>query len=139
MTPAPQPRVLLADDHAIVAEGLRLLLKDHCDLVGIVSDGPSLVAAALELRPDIIVADISMPGYDGLEALRRIRAAGVESKVIMLTMFVDFDVAQAALAAGANGYVVKHSAGDELLRAIRDVSAGLTYLTPFVTRQPPPR
>jgi DNA-binding NarL/FixJ family response regulator len=139
MTPAPQPRVLLADDHAIVAEGLRLLLKDHVELVGVVSDGPSLVAAAIELRPDIIVADISMPGYDGLEALRRIRAAGLESKVIMLTMFVDLDVAQAAIAAGANGYVVKHSAGDELLRAIRDVSAGLTYLTPFVTRQRPQR
>ena len=137
--PQPQGRVLIADDHAIVAEGLRLLLKDHCELVGIVADGPSLVAAAVELRPDIIVADISMPGFDGLEAVRRIRAAGVESKVIMLTMFVDFDVAQAAFAAGANGYVVKHSAGDELLTAMRDVSAGLTYLTPFVSRPRPPR
>jgi DNA-binding NarL/FixJ family response regulator len=128
------PRLLLADDHAIVADGLRLLLKDHCELVGIVGDGPALLAAAIELRPDVIVADISMPGFDGLEALRRIRAFGVESKVVILTMFADSDVAQAALAAGANGYVVKHSAGDELLRAVRDVCAGLTYVTPRVSR-----
>jgi DNA-binding NarL/FixJ family response regulator len=132
-----QPRVLLADDHAIVAEGLRLLLKDHCELVGIVSDGPSLLAAADALRPDIIVADISMPGFDGLEAVRRMRALGVEAKVIMLTMFADSDVAEAALAAGATGYVVKHSAGDELLKAIRAVSAGLTYVTPFLNRSRP--
>ena len=131
------PRVLIADDHAIVAEGLKLLLKDHCELVGVVADGPSLLAAAVDLRPDVIVADISMPGFDGLEALRRMRAAGVESKVIMLTMFADLDVAQAALEAGANGYVVKHSAGDELLKAMGDVLAGLSYVTPFLTRPRP--
>jgi DNA-binding NarL/FixJ family response regulator len=130
----PLPRVLLADDHAIVAEGLRLLLKDHCELVGTVSDGPSLVTAAAELRPDVIVADISMPGFDGLEAVRRIRALGVESKVVMLTMYADPDVAQEALAVGANGYVIKSSAGEELLRAIRDVLTGLTYVTPLAFR-----
>jgi len=129
-----RPRVLLADDHAIVAEGLKLLLKDHCELVGVVGDGPSLVASAIELRPDVIVADISMPGYDGLEAVRRIRAAGIESKIVILTMFADPDVADAAIASGANGYIVKHSAGDELLRAIADVQAGLTYMTPFISR-----
>jgi DNA-binding NarL/FixJ family response regulator len=128
------PRVLLADDHAIVAEGLRLLLKDHCELVGSVSDGPSLVMAADELRPDVIVADISMPGYDGLEAVRQIRARGIESKIVMLTMYADPDVAQEALAVGANGYVIKASAGEELLRAIRDVLAGLTYVTPLAFR-----
>jgi len=126
------PRVLLADDHAIVAEGLRLLLKDHCDLVAIVGDGPSLVAAAVEHRPDIIVADISMPGFDGLQAVRRLREQGIESKVIMLTMFADAEVAEEAILAGANGYVVKHSAGEELMKAIRTVQDGLTYITPFV-------
>src|SRR3954468_7436831 len=131
------PRVLLADDHAIVAEGLRHLLKDHCELVGTVADGPALVAAAAELRPDVILADISMPGFDGLEAVRRIRALGVQSKIIMLTMFADADMAQAALAAGANGYVVKHSAGDELLKAIRHVLDGLTYVTPFISKPRP--
>ena len=126
------PRVLLADDHAIVAEGLRLLLKDHCDLVAVVGDGPSLVAAAVEHRPDIIVADISMPGFDGLQAVRRLRERGIESKVIMLTMFADAEVAEEAIAAGANGYVVKHSAGEELMKAIRTVQDGQTYISPFV-------
>ena len=133
------PTVLIADDHAIVAEGLRLLLKGHCELVGTVGDGPSLVAAALELRPDIIIADISMPGFDGIEAVRRLRAQGVTSKVIMLTMYADEDVAQEALASGANGYVIKHSAGEELLTAIRDVSAGLTFVTPRLSGLRPPQ
>ncbi len=126
------PRVLLADDHAIVAEGLRLLLKDHCELLGVVSDGPSLVDAALQHKPDVIVADISMPGFDGLQAVRRMREQGVESKIIMLTMYADQEVAEEAVASGANGYVVKHSAGEELLKAIAAVREGLTYITPFV-------
>lgn len=132
MTP---PRVLIADDHAIVAEGLRLLLKDECELVGTVGDGPSLVEAAISLQPDVIVADISMPGFDGLEAVRRIRAQGVQSKIVMLTMYADPDLAQEALASGANGYVIKYSAGEELLRAIRDVLAGRSYVTPMVFRE----
>jgi DNA-binding NarL/FixJ family response regulator len=126
------PRVLLADDHAIVAEGLRLLLKDHCELLGVVSDGPSLVDAALQHKPDVIVADISMPGFDGLQAVRRMREQGVESKIIMLTMYADQEVAEEAVASGANGYVVKHSAGEELLKAITAVREGLVYITPFV-------
>jgi len=134
----PGPTVLIADDHAIVAEGLRLLLKGHCELVGTVGDGPSLVAAALELRPDIIVADISMPGFDGIEAVRRLRAQGLTSKVIMLTMYADADVADEALASGANGYVLKHSAGEELLAAIREVSAGRTFVTRWLTGTKPP-
>src|SRR4051812_23456369 len=132
-----RPRVLLADDHPAVAESLRQLLEDDCELVGVVGDGPSLLAAALALRPDVVVADISMPGFDGLEAVRRMRAGGLESKVIILTMFADADMAVAALDAGANGYVVKHSAGFELLNAVRDVSAGLTYVTPFISRPRP--
>jgi DNA-binding NarL/FixJ family response regulator len=128
----PVPRVLLADDHAIVAEGLQLLLKDRCELVGIVVDGPSLVEAAVELCPDIIVADISMPGFDGLEAMRQLIERGVPSKVIVLTMYSDPQLAREALAVGAKGYVLKHAAGEELLTAIRDVSNGLTYITPLI-------
>ena len=135
----PLPRVLLADDHAMVAEGLRHLLKGHCELVGTVGDGPSLVAAALELRPDIIIADISMPGFNGIEALRRMRDQGIDAKVIMLTMFADPEVAAEALAAGANGYVIKHSAGEELVKAIHAVTSGLTFVTPFLSRPRPPR
>ena len=134
-TPVTRPRVLIADDHAIVAEGLRLLLQDRCELVGIVTDGATLIAAALDLRPDVIVADISMPGVDGLEAVRRMRQQGVQSKVVMLTMYADPELAQEALAAGANAYVIKHSAGEELLKAIHDVLQGLTYVTPLAFRQ----
>jgi len=134
----PGPRVLLADDHAIVVQGLRLLLKDHCELVGTVADGLSLIAAAVDLRPDIIVADISMPGCDGLQALRRIRELGVPSKVIILTMYDDVELAEEAIAAGANGFVMKHSAAEELFNAIRDVSAGKTYVTPSLYRPRPP-
>jgi DNA-binding NarL/FixJ family response regulator len=134
----PGPTVLIADDHAIVAEGLRLLLQGHCELVGTVGDGPSLVAAALELRPDIVVADISMPGFDGIEAVRRLRAHGLTSKVIMLTMYADIDVAEEAMASGANGYVIKHSAGEELLTAIREVSGGRTFVTPWLSGIKPP-
>jgi DNA-binding NarL/FixJ family response regulator len=134
-----RPRLLLADDHAIVAEGLRLLLKDHCELLGILSDGPSLVDAAVHYKPDVIVADISMPGFNGLQAVRRMRELGVAAKIIMLTMYADPEVAEEAIAAGANGYVVKHSAGEELLKAINAAQEGLTYITPFVYKQRPPR
>jgi len=133
------PRVLLADDHVQVAECLRGLLDGHCELVAVVHDGTSLVDAALRHQPDVIVADISMPGCDGLEALRRLRELGVPAKVIMLTMFADPEIAEQAIACGANGYIVKHAAAEELLRAIADVSAGGTYITPFVSRPRPRR
>src|SRR5262245_20905702 len=129
--PAPRlPRVLLADDHQIVLDGLRHLLRDCCQIVGSVGDGPSLVAAAVELNPDIVIADISMPGFGAIEALKLLRARGVASKVIMLTMHMDGDIVRAGLAAGAAGYVPKHVAGQELVAAIRHVSRGLTYVTP---------
>jgi len=128
--PPRPPRVLLADDHQIVLDGLRHLLRDCCQIVGSVGDGPSLVAAAAELNPDIVIADISMPGFGAIEALRLLRARGVASKVIMLTMHMDDEIVRAGLAAGAAGYVPKHVAGQELVAAIRHVSRGLTYVTP---------
>lgn len=123
------PRVLLADDHPVVLEGMKALLTGHCELVGTAVDGPALVAAALALHPEIIVADISMPGFGGIEAVRRMRALGVMAKVIMLTMHVDLDLMEEALAAGANGYLIKHSAGEELIHAIHEVSRGVTYVS----------
>lgn len=130
-----RPRVLLADDHPIVIEGMRALLKDECELVGTVGDGPSLVASAIALVPEIIVADISMPGFGGIEAVRRMRSLGVTAKVIMLTMYADPDVMEEALAAGADGYVIKHSAGEELIQAIRDVARGVTYVSRALRRR----
>lgn len=128
------PQVLLADDHPVVAEGMRTLLKDQCELVGTVGDGPALVDAAIALRPEIILADISMPGFGGIEAVRRLRSLGVTAKVIMLTMYADLDLMEEAFAAGADGYVIKHSAGEELIQAIRDVSRGVRYVSPCLGR-----
>ena len=127
-------RVLLADDHAIVAEGLATLLKDHFDLVGTVSDGSELIDAARKLRPDVVVADIAMPVLSGLEALRRLKAARSDTKVIFLTMHADAQLASEAFRAGASGYVLKQSAGEELIAAIREVLQGRTYLTPLITK-----
>jgi DNA-binding NarL/FixJ family response regulator len=126
--------VLLADDHAIVAEGLATLLKGEFELVAIVNDGSELINAARQFRPDIIVADIAMPVLSGLEALRRLKAAKSAAKVIFLTMHADAQLATEAFRAGASGYVVKNSAGEELITAIREVLQGRTYLTPVITK-----
>lgn len=130
----PRATLLLADDHALVAEGLATLLKGHFDLVGTVGDGSQLIEAAQKLRPDVIVADMAMPVLSGLEALRRLKAEGIDAKVIFLTMHADAQLATEALRAGASGYVLKHSAGEELVRAIQEVVQGRVYLTPLLTK-----
>jgi DNA-binding NarL/FixJ family response regulator len=130
----PRATVLLADDHAIMAEGLASLLTGHVDLVGTVGDGRQLLEAARELRPDVIVADIAMPVLSGLEALRQLTAERIDTKVIFLTMHADAQLATEALRAGASGYVLKHSAGEELIRAIQEVVEGRVYLTPLLTK-----
>jgi DNA-binding NarL/FixJ family response regulator len=125
-------KVLLADDHTIVAQGLGSLLRDEFDLVATVDNGLKLVALAKETRPDVIVADIGMPRLSGLDALRRLRAEGIAIKVIFLTMHADPSLASEALRAGASGYLLKHSAGDELIQAIREVLVGGVYVTPLL-------
>jgi len=127
-------KVLLADDHAIVAEGLATLLKDHFDLLETVGDGSALIDAARKLRPDVIVTDMAMPVLSGLEALRRLKATRNEAKVIFLTMHADAQLATEAFRAGASGYVLKQSAGEELIAAIEEVLKGRTYLTPLITK-----
>jgi DNA-binding NarL/FixJ family response regulator len=129
-----RPKVLLADDHAMVADGLKSLLKDRFDLVGTVGDGQELVDAARRLRPDVIVTDMSMPVLSGLDALRRLKAEGIDARVILLTMHADARIATEALKAGASGFLVKHAAGDELITAIEDVLQGRTYVTPLITK-----
>jgi DNA-binding NarL/FixJ family response regulator len=125
-----RPRVLLADDHRMVAEGLRRLLADDFDLVGMVEDGRALVAAARKLRPDVIVADITMPQLNGIDALRQLKKQNPEIKVVFLTMHQDRAYARRALEAGAAGFVLKHSASDELLMAINAALKGNTFITP---------
>jgi DNA-binding NarL/FixJ family response regulator len=127
-------KVLLADDHTIVAEGLESLLKEDYELVGTVSDGAQLIEAARKLRPDVIVTDLSMPVLSGLDALRRLKADQIDARVIFLTMHADARVATEAFRAGASGYLLKQAAGEELITAIDDVLHGRTYLTPRLTK-----
>ena len=123
-------RVLLADDHPVVAEGLAALLREAFTVVGSVADGAALVDAARRLRPDVIVTDVTMPGLSGLDALRRIREAGLGPKVIFLTVHADVRLAADALRAGAAGFVAKDTAGREIITAVREVLEGRTYVTP---------
>ena len=125
-----RPRVLLADDHLLVAEALKSLLSEEFDLVGVVGDGRELIAAAGRLRPDVIVADIAMPHLNGIDALTRLRQQGDQVPVVFLTMHRDVTYARRALEAGASGFVLKHSASLELLTAVHAALEGKTYLTP---------
>jgi DNA-binding NarL/FixJ family response regulator len=127
-------RVLLADDHTIVAEGLRSLLEGEFEFVGTVGDGRALLDAAQKLKPDVIVADISMPLLNGLDAARQLKRDGVTAKIIFLTMHTEAQLAAEAFRAGASGYVLKSSAGEELITAIHEVIKGRAYVTPLITR-----
>src|SRR5712692_5246260 len=130
-----KPRVLVADDHRILAEGLRGLLEPEFELVGVVGDGRELVAAAKKHRPDVIVADVTMPSLNGIEAAARLRDLGVEAKVVFLTMHDDVAYARRAFAAGAMGYVLKHSVASEMVTAVREALRGQTYVTPKIARE----
>jgi DNA-binding NarL/FixJ family response regulator len=125
-----KPRVLLADDHRMVAEGLKGLLVEEFELVGIVEDGRALVAAARKLRPDVIVADISMPQMNGLDALAHLKRDNPAVRVVFLTMHRDAAYARRALEAGASGFVLKHSAPAELVLAVHAALQGRTFITP---------
>ena len=122
--------VLLADDHAIVAEGLASLLQGEFALVGTVTNGSELVEAARRLRPDLIVTDLAMPGLNGLDALRQLKAEGIAARVVVLTMHANAHVAAEVLRAGASGFVVKHAAGQELIAALHAVLGGRRYVNP---------
>jgi DNA-binding NarL/FixJ family response regulator len=127
-----KPRILIADDHTLVLDGLRKILDPECEVVGAVEDGRSLLVAAEELKPDIILLDISMPLLNGVEAARRLRAAAPGVKVIFVTMHADATYVAGAFRAGASGYVLKRCASLELLTAINQVLAGRAYVTPLI-------
>jgi DNA-binding NarL/FixJ family response regulator len=125
-----RPRVLLADDHRMVAEGLKSLLSPEFELVGVVEVGLALIDAAKKLRPDVIVADITMPRLNGLGALTQLKKEIPRVRVIFLTMHQDVAYARRALDSGASGFVLKHSAPAELVAAIHAALEGKTYITP---------
>lgn len=125
-----KPRLVLADDHRIVAEGLKTLLDADFNLVAMVEDGQALIAAVATHRPDVVVADISMPGLGGLDALERLNREHPGTRVVFLTMHPEIAYARRALQLGAAGYVLKHSAPAELVLAIRAALAGEVFITP---------
>jgi DNA-binding NarL/FixJ family response regulator len=134
-SPLRRNTVLVADDHPILRDGLTSLLEgSDFDVVAAVGDGDTLIDAARRLRPDVIVTDFAMPGLSGLDALVRLKADQIESRVIMLTMHNDAELATRAIRAGASGFLLKESAGEELLAAIRQALQGRVYLTPTVTK-----
>ena len=130
MSRLSRARVLLADDHRMVAEGLKSLLSAEFELVGMVEDGRALIEAAKKLRPDIVVADITMPHLNGLDALGQLKKDNPGLKVVFLTMHHEVAYARRALEAGAAGFVLKHSAPAELVAAMHAVLDGKAYVTP---------
>lgn len=125
-------RVLLADDHRIVAEGLKRLLETEFELLGMVENGRLLLSAAKELKPDVIVTDITMPELNGIEAFEELKKYDPEVKVVFLTMHHSVAYARRALDAGALGYVLKHAASEELILAVRAAALGKTFVTPAI-------
>ena len=129
-----RPRILLADDHNLILDGLCSLLESDFDLVGTVEDGRALLEAAERLKPDVIIMDISMPLLNGIEAARQLKKSVPQSKLVFLTMHGDVAYVKEALRVGASGYLVKRSAAAELVTALHEVLKGRTYITPLVTK-----
>ncbi len=127
-------RVLLADDHTLLLDAFAKLLEPECDVVGTVADGRTLLAAAVELKPDVVVLDIAMPLLNGLDAGRQLKKALPDVKLIFLTMNQDPAIATEAFRVGASGYLLKTSAGSELVKAIEEVTSGRSYITPLITQ-----
>jgi DNA-binding NarL/FixJ family response regulator len=130
--PMSRPRILLADDHTLLLEAFHKLLEDDCDVVGRAADGERLLAEAIRLKPDIVVLDMAMPLVNGLEAARQLRQVTPDTRIVVLTMNEDPDIAAEAFRAGASAYVLKRSAASELLEAIRDVARHGSYVTPLI-------
>ncbi|MBH0180073.1 MAG: response regulator transcription factor [Nitrospira sp.] len=129
-----KPRVLLADDHTLVLAGFKKLLEDHCEVVGAAEDGRALLEAAQRLRPDVIALDISMPHLNGIDAAHQLRKAVPEAKLIFITMHADQAYVSQAFKAGASGYLLKRSAGSELVQAIEAVVKGDYYVTSLIAK-----
>lgn len=127
-----RPTILIADDHKMFAQGLAGLLEDEFDLVGAVENGQALIDEAVRLRPDLIIVDIAMPVLNGLDAVRRLNQNNTCSKVVFLTMHADTRLLREAFQCGGVGYVLKQSAGEELLFALRQVMSGQNYISPSI-------
>lgn len=124
-----RPRLVLADDHTLIVHGVRRMLEPECEVVGIASNGRSLIDLVQKTRPDLVLLDISMPQLNGIDAARQLRKSWPDIKIVFLTMHADRDYVIEAFRAGASAYLLKSSAEEELLSAIRKVLAGKVYVT----------
>jgi len=132
--PLKRARVLLADDHLVVLDRVGALLSASFDVVGVVSNGQELISAGLRLDPDVIVADITMPGLSGIEAAHQLREAGSGAKFVFLTMHIEHEFIDACMAQGALGYVVKSHVKTDLIPAIKAALSGRTFMSPLISR-----
>ncbi len=128
-------RVLLADDHNLVLEAFKRMIEAEFEVVGTASNGRTLIDAAMQLKPDVIVLDISMPMLNGLDAGRRLKQLLPAVKLVYVTMDQDVDLAAQALRLGASGYLLKSSSASELTKAIREAAIGRSYVTPLVSKR----
>ncbi len=127
-------RLLLADDHSMIAEGCKSFLEPEFEVVGIVNNGRELLKAAADLKPDVAILDIAMPQLNGLDAGEQLRHSMKSIKIVFLTMHLEPEVAAEAFRRGASAYVLKHSASDELILAVRAVLKGESYISPLMTK-----
>jgi DNA-binding NarL/FixJ family response regulator len=132
--PLNRARVLLADDHLVVLDRVGALLSSSFDVVGVVSNGQELISAGLRLDPDVIVADITMPGLSGIEAAHQLREAGSGAKFVFLTIHIEHEFIDACMAEGALGYVVKSHVKTDLIPAIKAALSGRTFISPLLSR-----
>ena len=130
-----KPRLLLADDHTILVEGLKALLAAEFEVVATVGDGRAVLEAAARHQPDLVLLDISMPGLNGIEAARRLKQSNPDAKLIILTMHGDLSFVSAAFEAGVSGYVLKQSAATELVTALHDVDSGRRYISSVIQKR----
>ncbi len=129
----PKPRIIIADDHTLLVEAFEKLLAPECEVVAKVADGRALIKAVRELRPDVVVLDLAMPLLNGLDAARQIKQMDPTVRIVFVTMNEDPDLAAEAFRAGGAAYLLKRSAGSELLTALREVMKRRSYVTPLVT------
>ena len=128
-------RILLADDHTLICTAFQKLLEPEYEVIGTVGDGRALIEAAVELKPDLVLVDVGMPLLNGLDAARKLKKLMPGVKLIFLTINADSDVALEAFRIGASGYLLKDSSADELLKAVRDVVRGVSYVTPQIRQE----
>ena len=129
-------RILLADDHSLTLEGIRTVLEPHHEIVGTAADGRALLEAALRLKPELIVLDITMPLLNGIDAAVQIKKSLPETKLLFVTMHVNPAYLEAALDAGGTGYVLKSAMNEDLLDAVQSVLGGCIYISPSLSTKP---